>query len=33
MDRKSIADWALYDFANSVYAAVIPATIFGVYFV
>ena len=33
MDRKSIAAWALYDFANSVYAAVIPATIFGVYFV
>ena len=33
MDRKSLAAWALYDFANSVYAAVIPATIFGVYFV
>ena len=33
MDRKSLAAWALYDFANSIYAAVIPATIFGVYFV
>ncbi len=32
MNRKLIAVWALYDFANSVYPAVITATVFGVYY-
>ena len=32
MNRKSIAGWVLYDFANSVFPAVIAATIFSVYF-
>ena len=32
MNRKAIAAWCLYDFANSVYPALITATIFGVYF-
>ena len=32
MNRKAIAAWCFYDFANSVYPAVITATIFGVYF-
>ena len=32
MNRKAIAAWCSYDFANSVYPAVITATIFGVYF-
>ncbi len=32
MNRKHIAAWAMYDFANSVYPAVITATVFGVYF-
>ncbi len=31
-DRRTIAGWALYDFANSVYPAVITATVFSVYF-
>jgi UMF1 family MFS transporter len=30
---RSIAAWCLYDFANSVYASVIAATIWGAYFV
>ena len=30
--RQTIFLWALYDFANSVYPAVITATIFGIYF-
>ncbi|UCE18422.1 MAG: MFS transporter [Gemmatimonadota bacterium] len=30
--KRTIFLWALYDFANSVYPAVITATIFGVYF-
>ncbi len=33
MNRKRIAVWALYDFANSVYPAVITATLFAVYYV
>lgn len=32
MDRKRVVAWALYDFANSVYPAVITATVFGVYY-
>ena len=32
MNRKRIAVWALYDFANSVYPAVITATVFSVYY-
>ena len=32
MDRRTIAAWALYDFANSVYPAVITATVFSVYY-
>ena len=32
MNRKLIFVWALYDFANSVYPAVITATVFGVYY-
>ena len=30
--RRTIAGWAFYDFANSVYPAVITATVFSVYF-
>lgn len=29
---KAVASWCLYDFANSVYAAVIPATIWAAYY-
>lgn len=32
MNRKQVAAWALYDFANSAYPAVITATIFAVYY-
>ncbi|OGW37543.1 MAG: hypothetical protein A2010_16350 [Nitrospirae bacterium GWD2_57_9] len=32
MNRKEIASWCLYDFANSSYAAVIAAVIFPVYY-
>ena len=32
MNRKHIFVWALYDFANSVYPAVITATVFAVYY-
>ena len=32
MERKRIFGWVLYDFANSVYPAVITATAFGVYY-
>ena len=32
MNRRLVAVWALYDFANSVYPAVITATVFGVYY-
>jgi UMF1 family MFS transporter len=32
LNRKHITVWALYDFANSVYPAVITATVFGVYY-
>jgi UMF1 family MFS transporter len=32
MNRKHITVWATYDFANSVYPAVITATVFSVYF-
>ena len=32
MNRKRVAVWALYDFANSVYPAVITATVFSVYY-
>ncbi len=32
MNRKHVAAWAAYDFANSVYPAVITSTVFGVYY-
>lgn len=32
MNRKSVASWCLYDFANSIYVAVIPATIWSAYY-
>jgi len=32
MNRRHVAVWALYDFANSVYPAVITSTVFAVYF-
>ena len=32
MDRKKVAAWALYDFAGSVYSAVIATAVFSVYF-
>ena len=32
MNRKVVAAWAFYDFANSVFSAVITATVFSVYF-
>lgn len=32
MNRRHVAAWASYDFANSVYPAVITATVFGVYY-
>ncbi len=32
MNRKVVAAWAFYDFANSVFPAVITATVFSVYF-
>ena len=32
MNRKSIASWCLYDFANSIYVAVVPATIWAAYY-
>jgi MFS transporter, UMF1 family len=32
MNRKAVAGWCLYDFANSIYAAVIPATIWSAYY-
>ncbi|MBI4467456.1 MAG: MFS transporter [Acidobacteria bacterium] len=32
MNKKSIASWCLYDFANSIYVAVIPATIWSAYY-
>jgi MFS transporter, UMF1 family len=32
VNRKAIAGWCLYDFANSTYAAVIPATVWNVYY-
>jgi UMF1 family MFS transporter len=32
MSRRSIVSWCLYDFANSIYAAVIPATIWAAYY-
>lgn len=32
LNRKTIVSWCLYDFANSYYAAVIPATIWSAYF-
>ena len=31
-DRRRVAAWCLYDFANSTYSAVIPATVFSVYY-
>ncbi len=33
MNKKTIASWCLYDFANSIYVAVIPATIWQVYYI
>ena len=30
--RRTIAAWCLYDLANSVYAAVIPATVWSAYY-
>jgi MFS transporter, UMF1 family len=32
LNRRAIAAWALYDFANSSFAAVIPATIYAAYY-
>ena len=32
MNKKTIASWCLYDFANSIYVAVIPATIWAAYY-
>lgn len=32
MNRKHVAAWALYDFANSIYPAVIITTVFSVYY-
>ena len=32
LNRKHVASWALYDFANSVYPAVIQTAVFSVYF-
>lgn len=32
MNRKSVAAWCLYDFANSIYVAVVPATIWSAYY-
>jgi len=32
VNRKTIASWCLYDFANSIYVAVIPATIWAAYY-
>ena len=32
MNRKQVLGWALYDFANSVYPAVISVTVFAIYF-
>jgi UMF1 family MFS transporter len=32
VNREAIAGWCLYDFANSIYAAVIPATIWSAYY-
>lgn len=32
MNKKAIASWCLYDFANSIYVAVIPATIWAAYY-
>ncbi|MGH7544906.1 MAG: MFS transporter [Gemmatimonadota bacterium] len=32
LNRRWVAAWAMYDFANSVYPAVIQATVFSVYF-
>ena len=33
LDKKRVAAWALYDFANSVYPAVVTTTVFSVYYV
>jgi MFS transporter, UMF1 family len=32
VNRKAVAGWCLYDFANSIYVAVIPATIWSAYY-
>jgi len=32
MNRKTVLAWAAYDFANSVYPALVTATVFGVYY-
>jgi len=32
VNKKTIASWCLYDFANSIYVAVIPATIWAAYY-
>jgi UMF1 family MFS transporter len=32
VNRKAVAGWCLYDFANSIYAAVIPASIWSTYY-
>ena len=32
MNRKHIAAWTLYDFAGSIYSAVVVAAVFNVYF-
>jgi MFS-type transporter involved in bile tolerance (Atg22 family) len=32
MNRKHIVSWALYDFANSIYPAVVTTAVFGAYY-
>ncbi|RMH12868.1 MAG: MFS transporter, partial [Gemmatimonadetes bacterium] len=32
MNRKTVGAWALYDFANSVYPAVIQTAVFSAYY-
>ena len=33
MNKKQVGAWALFDFANSVYPAVITTTVFSIYYV
>jgi UMF1 family MFS transporter len=32
LDRRAVAGWCLYDFSNSIYVAVVPATIWSAYY-